>query len=287
MVQNKTGNVSYKIHKQVEKPEGEWIRVENTHEPLISQETWDLVRKLDEKNVRNRTNNSGTTSLFSGILNCADCRSTMRYYHEGRKHKDGSPSEYKSYACGRYATGGKTVCSAHILNQRMISEIVLLDIRIKAIWAQNDPTGLKEKVRKQKNSANTEQLRTLQATLAATEKRLAELEKLVQSVYEDKVRGTIPETFCVQLMQKYENERVEKLAQKAELSAKIETMQQTEHGTDEWISMIQDYSKLEVLDRPTLLTLIQKIEVGGQKMVNGQDEREIRIYYNFVGFVEL
>ena len=40
MVQNKTGTVSYKNHKQVSKPESEWIRVENTHEPLISQEIW-------------------------------------------------------------------------------------------------------------------------------------------------------------------------------------------------------------------------------------------------------
>jgi len=31
-VQNKTGNVSYKIHKMVSKPKSEWIRVENTHE---------------------------------------------------------------------------------------------------------------------------------------------------------------------------------------------------------------------------------------------------------------
>ena len=37
MVQNKTGTVSYKNHKQVSKPESEWIRVENTHEPLISR----------------------------------------------------------------------------------------------------------------------------------------------------------------------------------------------------------------------------------------------------------
>ena len=41
MVQNKTGTVSYKNHKQVSKPESEWIRVENTHEPLISQDVWD------------------------------------------------------------------------------------------------------------------------------------------------------------------------------------------------------------------------------------------------------
>ena len=137
------------------------------------------------------------------------------------------------------------------------------------------------------NSANTEQLRSLQATLTATEKRLTGLEKLVQSVYEDKVKGAIPEAFCVQLMQKYENERVEKLALKADLAAKIETMQQSECGTDEWIAMIQDYSKLETLDRPTLLKLIQKIEVGERKVVDGQEEREINIYYNFVGFVEV
>ena len=41
MVQNKTGTVSYKNHKQVSKPESEWIRVENAHEPLISQDVWD------------------------------------------------------------------------------------------------------------------------------------------------------------------------------------------------------------------------------------------------------
>ena len=34
MVQNKTGTVSYKVHKQVSKPKEDWIKVEYTHEPL-------------------------------------------------------------------------------------------------------------------------------------------------------------------------------------------------------------------------------------------------------------
>ena len=38
MVQNKTGTVSYKVHKQVSKPKADWIKVEHTHEPLVSQE---------------------------------------------------------------------------------------------------------------------------------------------------------------------------------------------------------------------------------------------------------
>ncbi len=287
MVQNKTGNVSYKIHKQVEKPKDEWIKVENTHEPLISQEVWEQVQRIGEQHTKYRTKKDGTTSLFSGILRCMDCGTTMRYYHDGRKHKDGSPSTYHSYVCERYASGGKTVCSAHILNQRVITNIVLLDIRLKAMWAQNNPEDLKEKIRRQKHSAEAEQLRSLQGTLVATEKRLSELERLVMSAYEDKVKGAIPEALCVQLLHRYEDERLEKLEQKAELTARIEAMEQVESDTDEWIGMIQDYSHLEELDRPTLLRLINRIEVGERKMVNGQDEREIKIYYNFVGFVEV
>ncbi len=51
--------------------------------------------------------------------------------------------------------------------------------------------------------------------------------------------------------------------------------------------LIRDYSQLEELDRPTLLRLVKRIEVGERRMVNGHDERDIKIYYNFVGFVEL
>lgn len=99
---------------------------------------------------------------------------------------------------------------------------------------------------------DTEQIRFLQNTLAAVEKRLSELKKLVQSVYEDKVRGAIPKAFCTQLMHK----RKEKLEQKADFTAKIEAMQKVECGANEWIDMIQNYAKLETLDRPTLLKLI-------------------------------
>lgn len=51
--------------------------------------------------------------------------------------------------------------------------------------------------------------------------------------------------------------------------------------------MIRDYFKLEKLDRPMLLRLVKRIEVGERRTVNGHDEREIKVYYNFVGFVEL
>lgn len=75
MVQNKTGNLSYKVHKQIAKPESEWIRVENIHEPLISRETWDMVRELDARKAKFRSSKTGETALFTGVLFCMDCKS--------------------------------------------------------------------------------------------------------------------------------------------------------------------------------------------------------------------
>lgn len=287
MVQNKTGNLSYKIHKQIAKRESEWIRVENTHELLISQETWDLVRELDARKAKFRSSKAGETALFTGVLFCMDCKSPMRHYRDGQKRKDGSPSTYQSYACNRYVTGGKTVYSGHIINQRVLIELLLIDIRFKAALAQNQPDTLRDKIMAQKNAAGLEQRKTLQATMDALDKRLTELEKLVVAAYEDKVKGAILEAVCVQLLKRYEDERTEKLEQWTKLSTQLEACQEDEKAADDWLALIRDYSKLEELDRPTLLRLVKRIEVGERKTVNGHDERDIKIYYNFVGFVEL
>lgn len=169
----------------------------------------------------------------------------------------------------------------------MITEIVLMDVRFKAMLAQKNPAGLKEKIREQKSDADTAPIASLRATVTAADKRLSELEKLVQSVYEDKVKGTIPKAVCVQLMRRYEDERLEKLSQRTELTAKLEALEKADSGADEWTRMIRDYTKLETLDRPTLLRFINRIEAGERKTVDGRDERDIKIYYNFVGFIEI
>ena len=108
----------------------------------------------------------------------------------------------------------------------------------------------------------------------------------MQAIYEDKVMGRIPEAFCVQLMNQYEAERKEKLEQKAHLSSKLEAYQQETDDVQQWMRLIREYTKLEELDRPTLLRLIKRIEVGEKKVEDGCTVRDIRIHYNFVGYIE-
>lgn len=287
MVQNKTGTVSYKNHKQVEKPKEEWIKVENTHEPLISQETWDAVQRMDNHPSRGRTGKSGTIALFGGLLQCMDCGSSFRYTRDYRKKESDKEPEYKAYLCNRYMSGGKDACSSHYINQKVLVQIVLTDIRCKALMAQNSREVLREQILAKKQSASMEKAKTLQTELSALDKRLVDLEKLIQAAYEDKVMGRIPEKVCIQLLNKYEAERADKLEHKRELSDKLKESQESEKSVDEWLDMMQEYYQLEELDRPTLVRLIQKIEIGERYMVDDHYERDIHIYYNFVGYVEI
>ena len=286
MVQNKTGTVSYKNHKQVSKPESEWIKVENTHEPLISQETWDAVQQMDNHPARGRSGKSGTVALFGGLLRCMDCGSSMRYMRDYRKKISEKEPEYKAYVCNRYASGGKNACSSHYINQKVLTQIVMTDIRCKAMWAQNSRETLRTQLLAREQNASAERTRTLQAELNAIGKRLPELDKLIQSAYEDKVLGRIPESVCVNLLNQYEAERWEKQERHKELTGQLAASRETESSVDAWLDMMQDYAQLEELDRPTLVRLIQKIEISERYPVDDHEERDIHIYYNFVGYIE-
>ena len=201
--------------------------------------------------------------------------------------RSGKEPEYKAYVCNRYASGGKDACSSHYINQKALAHVVLLDIRSKSMWAQFGRAEIREKLLAQKESAGREKTKTLQAELSAIDRRLPELDRLVQSAYEDKVLGKIPENLCVQLLNGYEAERKAKQERRRELTEQLAASRENEQSVDAWLDMVQDYYNLEELDRPTLVRLIQKIEVGEKRMVDGHEERDFNIYYNFIGHIDL
>ena len=238
------------------------------------------------KAVKLSTFKSGTVALFGGLLRCMDCGSSMRYMRDYRKKVSEKEPEYKAYVCNRYASGGKNACSSHYINQKVLTQIVMTDIRCKAMWAQNSRETLRTQLLAREQSASVERTKTLQAELNAIGKRLPELDKLIQSAYEDKVLGRIPESVCVNLLNQYEAERREKQERRKEPTEQLAARLETESSVDAWLDMMQDYAQLEELDRPTLVRLIQKIEISERYTVDDHEERDIHIYYNFVGYIE-
>lgn len=84
--------ISYKNKKQIQNPESKWLRFENTHEAIITQELWDIVQESRKHKKRPPKRLDEQPSIFSGMIYCADCGSAMRSYR-----KRGRPNSFK---CG-------------------------------------------------------------------------------------------------------------------------------------------------------------------------------------------
>ena len=76
LLQGKTEKVNYKVKKSVEKPKEEWVRAENTHEPIISDSDFEAVQNLLQTDGR-VSPESKSLSPFMGLLFCGDCGEQM------------------------------------------------------------------------------------------------------------------------------------------------------------------------------------------------------------------
>ena len=157
MVQNKTGTVLLQ-KPQAGQQTGERVDSGGEHSRAADfpGSVGTRCSGMDNHPARGRSGKSGTVSLFGGLLRCMDCGSSMRYMRDYRKKVSDKEPEYKAYVCNRYASGGKNACSSHYINQKALTQIVLTDIRCKAMWAQNSRDKLREKILAQKESAGRE-----------------------------------------------------------------------------------------------------------------------------------
>ena len=70
---------SYKDKTKIRLPKEDRKVFKNTHEPIIDEYTWNIVKQL--RNNRKKPTRSGKKSIFSGLLFCNDCGKKMYFNH--------------------------------------------------------------------------------------------------------------------------------------------------------------------------------------------------------------
>ena len=286
MVQGKCGTLSYKSRRLIAKPVDEWIRVEGTHEPIISRELWDTVVSIDEKRVRKSPTHKTDGSIFTGLLYCADCGFKMRYHSERRKYQDGREKIVKSFICGNYGRSGKTACTIHSIYESVLMEIVLTDIREKAQYAEYDREGLVRHIVRMKEKEKHSRMASYEQELKAATARISELEKLMQNLYEDKCTGMIPQTVFQTLMSKYETERAQRAESLTELEQKARTQLAARQEAGHWAEIIRQYTEITELDETILFALVDRIEVGEAVRRGPMRVCDVKVFYRYVGNVD-
>ena len=286
MVQGKCGTLSYKSKKLVSKPKEEWIRVEGTHEPIISREVWDTVAAIDQKRVRKSATADGIRSIFTGLVYCADCGFKMRNQVERFTYQDGRPGRYSSFICGSYSRSGKSACTIHTIYEDALKQLVLADIREKAQYAEYDRERLLAQIIRMKDKELHSRTASYEQELKTISARVSELERLMQNLYEDKCTGVVPQTVFQTLMKKYETERAQKAAAIPKLEQKVRAQMENRHDADRWAEIIRRYTEITELDETILFELVDRIEVGEARKVGKTRIQDVKVFYRYVGCVD-
>lgn len=127
MVQGKESRPNYKIKKKFLKPKSEWIVVPGTHDPIVSKEEFELVKRLMEADTRTSPGHDRLYG-FSGILKCEACRRSMV-----RKPVTSHGKTYVYYIC-RTWKGDKYKCSKeHRIGERQLLGCVgrIIEVNMK------------------------------------------------------------------------------------------------------------------------------------------------------------
>ena len=260
-------------------PEDEWTIFENTHEAIISQETFDLAQKIRSK-VRRYPDGWGEAAPLTGLLYCADCGGKM-YVHRtnnGKRISQYTCSQYTKVPCG-------TLCKTqHRINEDVVLSLVSDMLRAIAEYAKHERAEFVRVVQEAQSSQQTSEVKKQRTRLATAKQRVSELEVLLCKIYEDNVLGKLPDARYAVLDAQYAKEQAALTAEIATLEKAVGDYEKHEKSADRFITLIDKYQNFDKLTNTMLNEFVDKILVHERARKGSRETtQEVEIFFNFVG----
>ena len=269
---------SFKNKKKIERPPEEWKIFKDTHPAIIDREVFDLVQEL--RKHRRRPTKSGIVSPFSGLLYCADCGEKL-YYSFSNNYK----REQAYFFCSSYRKNSD-VCSAHYIREKVVDQLVLESMQRIMLNVQ---VFEKEFARKQMACYTEEKKKQLAAKrreLERAQKRIAEIDTLIQKIYEDNASGKLSDERYMTLSTSYEEEQQTLKAAVPKMQAYLETETDKAVNLQQFIRKVKKITELKALTPELIHEFVEKIVVYAPKYLDGRRIQIVDIYYSGVGILD-
>lgn len=268
---------SFKNKKKIERPPEEWQIFKDTHSAIIDRETFALVQEL--RKHRRRPTKSGIVSPFSGLLYCADCGEKL-YYSVTNNYK----REQAYFFCSSYRKNSE-VCSAHYIREKVVEQIVLESMQRILLNVQ---VFEKEFARKQMDCYTEDKKKQLAAKrreLSKAKKRIAEIDTLIQKIYEDNASGKLSDERYATLSPSYEEEQKTLKAAIPEMQAYLEAETDKTESLQRFIQKVKQITELKALTPELIHEFVDRIVVYAPRYLDGKRVQLLDIYYSGVGIL--
>ena len=269
---------SFKNKTKIERPQEEWKIFPNAHPAIIDREVFELVQELRQH--RRRPTKSGIVSPFSGLLYCADCGEKL-YYSVTNNYK----REQAYFFCSAYRKNSE-VCSAHYIREKVVAETVLESMRRILLNVQ---AFEKEFARKQMECYSEDKKKELaqkRRELNKAKKRIAEIDSLIQKIYEDNASGKLSDERYATLSISYEEEQQHLKADIPEMESYLETETDKTESLQKFIDKVKKVTELKELTPELIHEFIDRIIVNAPRYFDGKRVQLMDIYYNGVGILK-
>lgn len=264
--------------KRQTKPQEEWLVFKDTHEAIIPEDRWQLAQCVLA--VRRRTDSTGEANPLTGKLYCAECGARLNNHRSRAKQSGRESDDY--YDCPTYSQS-KGDCCCHYVTTTFMRSVLLQMIRSVSRYAVSDEAAFADQVRALSEVRHADAVKEMTAEAAKARRRIAELDTIIQKLYESYALGKTPESRFNLLSSAYEKEQ----AQLKDKLAKTEEVLATYHADttniEAFMALARQYRDTEELTASVINSFIDRVVVHAPKKVNGQRHVQIDVIFRFIG----
>lgn len=256
MVQGKTLRPNYKVKAQLPVDQSEWIRVENTHEAIISQNDFAIVQKLFLMDARTPCGEE-QVHLFSGLVYCGKCKNVLR-----RKAVTVKGEKYVYYGC--YDEGRTLRCKGISISEEILEKTVLETIKkhIEVILEMDELVRYVDEL-----PLRQKEIQNLNEQMKNIDDDIHRYSRLKNSLHGDYKEGMIDQEEYLELKKIYTDHLNKFKDCMLELENKRQELINGKSRKEECVELFRVYRNINKLDRRMLLTLVDKIEVHSHKRI--------------------
>lgn len=281
--------VSVKSKKKTPVPREKWAVTEHTHQPLVSQALFDQAQKKLGKGASDyRAFSQVRKSIFSGITVCARCGHSL--CSAGTVYK-GEREKYWYLVCTHKRSDITNPCEGVRVRYADLLEVVRQDLNDLLSLSDEQISVIAHEAAGKSDGAEQEKAR--QTQLEKSKARILTIDKIVAKLYGDNADGKIDDERLERMVAELERESAILRDAVAQLCAQ-QPQADVSDSYARFFALAKQYSHLETLDRETLVTFVERIEIGAKELPEGTQlvshrnmpyRQTIRIFYKFIGEV--
>lgn len=272
MVQGKTQAALWSGQTAAVRPKDRWVIVENTHEAIIDQQTFDAVRQMNEQGERRYAENQGrfseiksTENILKGLVYCGDCGSKMMRQKQIRERKTKEPRYLVQYnfRCPTHAFDS-TRCASIRVPEPAILEAVFHVVHIYIMTALDMEKIIMNAADRTVMCSKKQEIRR---RIAQGTERLQQITRRRETLYDDYLDYLLDEKDYLYAQKRYIQQETEQKALLEELA--VQDAAVMENGTEHhpWLESLLSFREEQSLTRKMALELIDRVTVYDKETI--------------------